>query len=290
MYELLDRKMQRITPKVAAEMFEANAGDNRHDAQRPLNQTRVDAIRSKIESGLFRHGEIALAVNSDGVKRLMNGQHTLKAVVDSGVAIQAVVENYHCETPEDFSLLFRQFDPAWSSRTMADMARIEAKALGVEWQDAVVQLTLAAAALNKNGSRPGRVHADQRTELLKDYMKHGQWLSEILYGNSDNTRFLRRRGVVAAMFRSFDACRSDASKFWCAVRDGEMLRKNQPEYQLRRFLMEHAARRVPFGSSGRVVKDHEFLCRSANAWNAFRRNETLTILKYLADRPVPRFM
>lgn len=76
--------IEYVTPEMAAALLEHNTR-NRH-----ISRPRVSALAQKITDGQFKlTGQAHVIVGSDGV--LLNGQHTLSAIVEAGIAIPTVV-------------------------------------------------------------------------------------------------------------------------------------------------------------------------------------------------------
>jgi len=289
MYELVSCGMETITPKKAAELLEYN----NYVSQRRLNEGRAAALAEKMTDGRWRTGEIALASNGKGTWVLMNGQKQLRGVLLSGKTVRAKVERFHCPTAADEALLFRQFDEG-GVRTIAQMAKAEADALGITWPPRIVALVVAAADLDQDWGRimsVSRDMAEGKVDRLKHVMLEGEFIARLFSRSNANQadKHLRRAPVVAAMMRTWGKAHADAETFWLRVRDREMLAKSDPEYKLAEFLMTNGPR---VGWSGlpqnRRVTPHEFLYRCIGAWNAFRRGEKPNGLKYFSDKPVPR--
>lgn len=275
-FSLLQRKVEKINPERAASLL----AFNNHEAQRRLSQRHVDYLARKIEGGLFRVGNVALG-HCGPQQRLMNGQHTLSAVIKTGATVDALVEHYQVEGEKGFALLFQQFDPIMSSRTQRDMNRIEAAALGLEWPAHVVGLVVSGLSLNSGRYRNST--SEDRVALLGDNMEAGGFVARLLEGRA---RHLEKKAVVAAMLRTWNASHECAELFWTAVRDGEGLSRTMPEYHLRDFLMVHDTRE---GSRRRgTATDHEYLCRCISAWNARRAGASMKVLRYAPDKDVPR--
>jgi hypothetical protein len=79
----MDISIETITPAIAAKMLEANTGN------RPLTKAIVERYTSDIKSGNWANDGSPIRFARCG--RLLDGQHRLNAVVNAGVAIDAVV-------------------------------------------------------------------------------------------------------------------------------------------------------------------------------------------------------
>ena len=283
MHRLIKRNEIKVGPEKAQEFLAINTLHK----QRPLNERHVREIAEKIKSGLFRYGQFGIAVYPDGSKVLVNGQHQSAAVVREKCTIDGYLEVYEIDSPEDISVLFRQYDSSFTSRTLGQNSSIEADALGLDWATKCVGLVLAAAIFETKGAVSFSM--DRRISLLKDFVIPGSFAKSIVFGEAKNPKFMMRRAVFAAMFRAYDRNRKDAEYFWTAIRDGEGLVKNDPQYLLREFLKESSVSRGRGASSSKeLVTDHEIIYRCIQAWNLWRRQEHCKCIKYSTAYPVPK--
>ena len=74
--------VETITPESAAEMLTKNTGN------RKISNARVAILANEMKAGRWQANGESVKLNGD---RLLDGQHRLKAVVDSGVPIETVV-------------------------------------------------------------------------------------------------------------------------------------------------------------------------------------------------------
>ncbi len=286
MFKLIKREIRKIDSKAAVEFLKMNTLG---DIQRPIRDKHVATLKEAIESGLFLTAEIGIAsLNYDGNQRkLVNGQHTCTAVSQTSKHISALVEYFDVYEPEDLALLYRQFD-AHASRSLSDILRPEASALGISWSPKVVNLTVQAACLKEGKAT---VPKSQKVELLKKYLQFGKFLNSLLHdkeATSENSKIINRGAVSHAMLLSYEKAQEDSKKFWISVRDGENLKRDDPAYKLRNYLMQTGVNYGRGAACGlRSATYHEITSKSISAWNAFRRNER-TDLKYFRDKSIPR--
>lgn len=280
MYKLKDKSIVTITPGVAEELRKINT----LEYQRPLRIWHVRVLAQKIRTGTFRTGEIGIAIASYNLHKnvLVNGQHQIEAVIRTGIPIDAKQEIFICDTAEDLSLLYRQFDNT-PIRTIRDMTRGELYTLGVDWSPLVASLLVNAlfSLSGKDHSTP----REERVELLGENRPACNFVNSILTG-SNTTRILRRAPVVAAMISSWKKNKEDARNFWMSARDGEKLDKGMPAWVLRNFLINC---NMKYGTLYRRPTAKEVYSRCAHAWNAYRQNRT-TKLAYHSSAPLPRFL
>lgn len=270
-FTLLHAKVEMITPQRAASLLASYAPDPR----RPLSQHRTSRLARQIESGRLGLGRVALG-RWRGQLRLVDGRHTLCAVIQTGIAIEARVERYQVAGPDGFALLAERLRP--SDRRQPDIHR--AAALGAIWPPRTLKLVLGALVLGSGISR-GRA-GENIAVLLVGNIEAGDFVARLLSGRS---RHLRRRAIVAAMLRTWQVAPEEAEDFWLAVRDGENMRATMPQYHLRDFLLDCYRRQ---GLGLHRSSDHELLCRCIAAWNACRDGKNWSQLHGRIGRQVPR--
>jgi len=263
---------------------------NTHPAQQPRFRRRhVEFLISEIKKRRFREGEISLAlcVFDGNRKILVNGQHQLTAVSESGQPIMATYCEYEVFNEGDLAELYRTFDINYQ-RSVKNLLMAEMQALEVDWHPTVGILVLSAGCeINNLIQKP----KNERVARLRDYIKEGDFINEIISPNgtlpAKEIAHIRRVPVIKAMMLTWQKSQSDAMKFWLMVRDGEGLNKQMPAHRLRDFLQTHSIHGGRVGNPARVVTGHEMTSRCMVAWNAFRKG-TPTDLKYIPNNPVPK--
>jgi hypothetical protein len=256
---------------------------NTYPAQRPKSEKQITNIINAIIEDRFVDGDIALAtlMYNGGQTVLVNGQHQSNAVLRCKIPVTVAYKHYQVDSPEDLAFLYRQFDQH-KDRSLSDVARPEAHALGINWSSRIVNLLIGAAALKDRKRDQGK---QEKVLLLRKYLKAGEALLDILVGVEG--KHLRRATVVAAMLMAWEKNQEQTIKFWTDVRNGENLKKTMPAYKLREYLLSVNLSMRGVQNAKRSVPEREVLVRAIAAWNAFRKGES-TALKYFADKPIPR--
>ena len=101
-------------------------------------------------------------------------------------------------------------------------------------------------------------------------------------------KFLRRMPIVAAIFKTYEVDPEDAEHFWSLVRDDNHISPGHPTRVLRRFLRENVL--ACFGTATRKNKGaeaREFLVKSIQAWNSYRRKKSVN-LRYGLKTSMPK--
>jgi hypothetical protein len=195
--------------------------------------------------------------------------------------------------------LYSQFDSKVSARTAGDVyytfAASDPLLAGVSRH----LVNLAAAALDYALRADGedvRRRPEDKGRLLLEHAEFVLWLAELLgqkgrSGNGverGNSKHITRSPAAAAMFKTWQRAKKDATAFWLEVRDESAPEPKAPSRVLARYLRDV----VLTGGRGtrqgaKVATDREVLVRCLQGWNAWRKGEP-TELRYYADKPVPK--
>ncbi len=260
----------------------------------------VEELARKMKSGLFRHGQIALATENGGRKVLLNGQHICNAIVNSKKTVSCVVEEYLVDNALDMSELFRQFEIL--PRGLTDMVRVEAAALGIPWPKWITSKVVSAIAIDmgrefgvsftpasvptisakKTG--PLNITKEKRIIGLRRYIKEGDFVCNILVGAArKDVKHLCRVGIIYMMFKTSRLDNWVAQNFWSQVRDGDGLHRGDATKTLREFLLS-----TSMGSKyNRILTNHEYIYRTSIAWNAHKAHRS-TKLSYRVNSLPPK--
>jgi len=231
--------------------------------------------------------------------------------------VPCVLERYAVDDLIELAELYRQFEI--KIRTLGILSRSEAASLRLNWPNWITRLVVsalsiehtAAAKLNpefmpylnseSKSSLKKSISKERRVELLKRYVKEGQFLCDILavrdeqkcalyppnifYKQTKKTeyRHIARGSVAYVMFKTWRINSDDAAHFWIDVRDGVKLTEKMPQIRLRDFLISAG------GGYHEKILDHEYVYRSILAWNAFRNGKP-TNLAYRKSYTIPKLI
>jgi hypothetical protein len=287
MFQLIRKKLEEVTPLLAGKFLDANI----YEGQRPKRKKQITALTNAIDGGVFLTGSIAVAHQgwNGGDLMLANGQHQCEAVIATGKSIAAVVEEYACKTPEDFAVLYRQFDNN-AVRSLSEIAVPEAAALNLKWSKSLISKVLSAVSFLEGHIG---MHKNERVKYLKKYIREGNFVHEILdVVSACESKHITRSPVVAAMIVTYRKDHADAEEFWEEVRDGENLKANSASLRLRNYLLSTSisfGRGVNAGSLNESASVREMYAKCIVAWNAYRSGGT-TSLKYFPGKDIPKVL
>jgi len=278
MYSLISTENKVIDKNIAIEMLQYNT----YEYQRGIRQNHVKELAEKIKTGQYNGGQIVFGINRNG-QYIVDGQHTLTAVILSGMPIQAIVKKVDCPTHKDLALLWQQYDGG-IPRGLADYVRSEIGALDIGWSPTFGAIIAGAAVIATRGISAKLITKSEKVKLIKDYLGDGAFVKDITGENFSSAKHMKRQAVVAVMILSYRISKKDARLFWEKVKTGEMLEITSPEYHLRNFLMTSAIKGV---SLTKMANPREFYVRSVKAWNCFRSGKKMSLLRYSFDEHIP---
>jgi len=218
----------------------------------------------------------------------MNGQHTAWARLDMPPKwpCEVTILEYEASTVEDMRTLYSTIDRG-SPRTRANV--IDSYLVGTEeFKEAKVQTIRFVPrgftcwfwpTKNERSKHDG----DDVAYLLKtDHYDLTLKICSFLNKYSPREhKHIFRGGVIGAMFATFHKAPQIATDFWSPVADGiGFSQRSDPRLKLRNELMQTA---VGYGGGARSDKkkvSQELMFRNCiHAWNAFRENRVLQVLR-----------
>jgi hypothetical protein len=259
---------------------------------RPLKEWRLAAYERAMKAGEFRPVVWAkcFCKETNGSYRV-NGQHTSTVVLrlDPLPELYAILESYEADTLEDVRNLWTTFDWSGSSRSSSDInlsfARLDDTLSRVRPRS--IDLIVSALSFWQwgDGYHTKSSQAD-RAELILEYSEFAIWVEEILRGGETISRSkpISKIAVVSAMFSTWNVSKKAATDFWSAVRDGSTPDVKSADRVLQIYLLENMTKtRYNFRADLRA----DFV-RCLKAWNAWRGNETITVLRYSPTDSLPK--
>lgn len=280
-----------VSPKKAEEYLSHNT----YAGQRHISPRHIQELQAKMNDGRFHVGNIAIVYNGSPI--LADGQHQCHAGIIAGRPFKALLQEYTIEeadSKEDIARVFSQFNVD-RARSRGDIAWIHGCQIGMDkWPRRCVTLCNTAIGWMESGFGLKAYIAlskDENAALLAKYRKQCEFIYELLFCNEQRSRHLLRSPVTAAMMQTFIKSRSDAEVFWAAVRDGDMLKRGEPTFVLRDYLLRVS---VSVGAGARQtgkesVGFRELYVKCIHAWNAYRGGETqLRLVRFNPKHALPK--
>ena len=249
-----------MTPQAAREFRDVFHFPN----QRPIRAKHVKYLANEMREGRFNVGTpIHIGVMPDGHWYILNGNHTLEAVYESGMTIMLTLIEVPCKDIEEAGLIYARLD--LQTRRNADDA---ARAMGhgnlmpsSSWQTA---LGAAVPYLYSDftDSRT-KLRNEERTDVMVEWAPYARlYREQVINGNGMMQRMLMRGAVMAAGAAVFRYMPAEATRFWNTVALDDGLRNVDPCKQLINWLHENG--------SDRKSDDRLAACKAVGvSWNAW---------------------
>lgn len=253
--------IEKITPEKAAEMLAANLHN------RPLRPRHVRTMAMDMAAGNWRLNGEAVKFAKDGT--LLDGQHRLAAIVESGATVEIMIVT-GLETADQETM------DAGRKRTLADVLSLRgeenanalASAITIHWRRKIGQITSNASPTTQQALR-----------ILDE--QPGLRLSVTAVNKAARTLRIPQ-GMSAALHYEMATLNSeDAEDFWSRLTTGLGLHEKHPIYVLRRKLEENAA---TIGRKLDRVTIHAYVIK---AWNAYREGREMAIIRWTRGGATP---
>lgn len=236
------------------------------ERQRNLSLQHVERLGEEMKKGWFLSGTpIWICVLPDKSMRLVNGNHTMAAIVESGVTVPLTIVYQQVKSLEEAGAVYACFDiqrvrsflnaaqAAGAGETVANLGAVLAGVGGI----------LRDFRFNTTDTGWERSSRRLRIDGLKEYEQAAQLLAGYQHGAPTvNLYPVRRAPIMAVALATTKYQPSTAEKFWGGMVHDDGLKARDPRKALLRYLMNRQ------GAGGGVVQQHQCFA-AANAWNAF---------------------
>lgn len=292
MYKIVSDKKAALTKKLAEEM----TAMPKTIWERTLSDEWVHHLATEMKAGMFVWEQVTLAVALfKGAKYAINGKHTCYArffeLPDEPNPMVRTVE-YQVEGEEDMRSLYSRYD---RGKNRASGPVIDSLLFGTKnFKDAdkpTLRALVPGYRLWKSPVREGRgqTSVDQACAALLE-PEVGRLAACVLdiVGKSLSTRTIfRRQAVVAAMFATAERSVKGCAEFWSGVQTGAELKVEDPRLKLRNYLMQHNVNLGGGAHRQKPVAPEDMFRACIYAWNAWRRGESMQIIKVPGGCPRP---
>lgn len=226
----------KITPKMAADWLETIPS-----YQRKIDLRQVRKLEIAITRGEWRENGATIVFNSSG--ELLDGQHRLSAIRDSGVAVRSLVVRNVSTGEETFNTIgdekarkLTDFVHVNNANTVAAVIRFYWMVLNHKWPE----------ELHSGGADVVPI-----SDLLKVGRGHEEYISELVAPTMAAGRIVKQTSfctfLVFYLTRIFPTKRPERlSEFFARLGDGVGLLADSPIYQLRqKFLTMRGTESIP---------------------------------------------
>ena len=277
-----------VTPETAASWLRLH----NYEHQRPIRSSNVEFLAEEMRRGEFRQGVQIHFARWEGRLHLVNGQHTLSAIVKSGIRQAMSV----CYTDEDPAQVYGRHD-IQKKRTTADM--FSALQTADEFGFTASQLNRMGAALRfiheGFSKQTQKMHPRELLSLVEQYADAGiAYFDEILGADQYIRSPLTRTATlsVALVTYRFSAAKyggSVVSDFWKGIAFDDSVARGDPRKTAKRHLETINMQGSNGDATAKIKKSAAYSSRYvAQCFNAFVENRNLgkTYVMDEATRPI----
>lgn len=256
-----------ITPGLAKKWL----AQNTHN--RNLRQRVVNGYATDMRAGNWVEDGQSIKFSATGV--LLDGQHRLSAIVQSGVTLRMLVVSNLPETTQDTM-------DTGAKRVLGDVLKLRGEAYSITLAAALLRVYQWEQGYRKNLKSAGKARPTHR-QLLAVLEEHPELRRSVEI--ADRVRKAGRlSGSTAALchwlFNQIDP--DDCAFFFARLGDGAGLMVDDPIYAVRRVLENFASDR---GRPDEAVVTALVI----KSWNAYREGRSVQLLAYRpgGSRPEP---
>ena len=284
MFRQIGRSLKRLTRQYAEEFSQLpqRPGDRRRDSK--VGIRRIRWLENYLCEGKFHDPVWATAVGPDGATYKMDGGHSSTMLANTTrtfpTDLWVITREFECDTWADMAELFEMFDHRRSLRSFNDWVNahkdVETRLDDISATDVSVIIRGIAFAFRGCGDDE-QLDEKQRISLIHEFSEFMQWARPFV-----RVSYLRRSGVVAAMFNIHHKDRSRAAAFFAHVAEEDHPDNHNATRTLATFLRKTNTR-----ANQQRWKARAFYVKTLRAYSAWRDDRT-TDLKYNPNAPLPK--
>lgn len=242
------------------------------DRQRNISQSNVRRLAGEMMAGNFTQGtQIYFAELPDGSLKILNGNHTLEAVEESGVPQLLTLTVAKVDNIDEAGKIYAVFD-IHKARTWMDSLR------GAGLEGTVPMASKVLAAINvidndfdQSGTKE-RGSRIERFKTLEDYREAVEMLAAVMHGAPAHaTKLMKRAIVMGVALETIKHQPTSGIEFWGRLAKDSGLKDGDPERALLNWLRNNNSA----GQAGRA----ETARACALAWNAYFKGKELSVCK-----------
>lgn len=258
-----------ITPATARQWRDTKA----FERQRTINERNVARLAIEMVAGRFIIGtQIYICVLPNGNELIINGNHTLEAVVESDTPQHLTVTRKHVANIDEAGRIYAVFD-IHKARTWLDSLKAVGKSDNIKMSSKALA---ALGVIEANFAHTHPAYAPSRIGRIERLVEYEDAIDlfqiAINGGVADAVRFAMRAAMMAIALEALRSQPSAASEFWFRFAHDDGLAKGMPERALLTWCRNN---KNATGFQGR----RESARAAALAWNASFKGRSLEVCK-----------
>lgn len=265
----LNVELVTLTPEMAQHYRETM----KYERQRKLSEPHRDRLAREMVKDHFIAGTLIHICKVGDSAYIVNGQHTIDAVSESGVALPLTFLTTNCRSMKEVGEIYARHDQGrvrdWASALRAT-GTYESLGLGEAMTNA---LAAAMKTVMLGFKAHGGIHnpievteinysRDLRIDKMHEYKRAAvQYAKCVAQAERKHQARLRRAAVMAVALETFRYQPKKAHEFWEGVAKDDGLKRNDPRKTYISYLLDHVDQRNKERYKGPRA--------AAVAWNAF---------------------
>lgn len=257
--------------------------DKRYEHQRDISHAHVAELARAMFDGTFSPVTSIMLSNINGEQSLLNGQHTLLAIIKSKKPQVLPIVYYTCETRAEEAELYYRTDRN-RKRTLADSMRVTELPgkLGLS-PTQIRDVSAALRHIKTNfGASSARQHQVSDDDLL-EWIPLWAWECKSIHRaispcTTRERSLILRKAVLSVALITMRYQSRAAKEFWGQVARDDALERADPRKTLRDWLTS-AQRQGK--APGEKLRNNELSRGAILAWNAWREGR---VLRYIVPK------
>lgn len=277
---LIAEGKQAISPDMARHIV----SELRYRGQRPAYQHHIALLSDAMQRGQWSPGmQISFGRLPNGTLHLVNGQHRLLAVADSGTTQNFNLQIMDVADDAELATLYNRHDVTSLARSLSQVLNATGISERLNISKGMTKATYEAVALLENGlhrpnyqTDPVKTRStDVRFEMARAWWEFAVKYEELLRSCAPALKTkLHNQGNVAVALATLRYQPEKAEVFWRGLAENDGLRKGDPRRALVVALYERSLNSGKFDA--RVILP-------ANAWNNWYQGKNINTLKVFAE-------
>ena len=266
-----------ITPEDAEDLFNYH---NWWDFQRKFDGKHCERLAAEMVVAV----DISIALGPDNFPRIVNGQHTLWAIVTSGRPIQASVTVYMCRDRIAMANLYSIFDSN-KGRSAATVIETQRKCGGIdiEYPASRHQKWSVAVAAAENDFHAPKKQLTNRAKMAQasrpEVIEFATWIERLIQ-SSNQIKSLLPMGVAAGVYAMYRASPLKTEQFLKMYLSGAGLEESHPILILRNRMTINKPEGEHGASVCRMNAEILYTC-----WRKFCLDEPLSVTRRTSRLP-----
>lgn len=269
-------RMQDITPAIATKML----AEMNYDRQRGIRLDHVHFLAHEMKEKRFTSNTIGICELPGGSQFLVNGYHTLMAIVEVGLTQQLPVQFFSTKTHQDVAKVYARMDKQLR-RTRADTIRTYGLEDSFELPPSTLSKYAAASVIIMHdfatGGSLSYTSDDEVILFMMDWLEHAKKFLETIKETPLVQEMVKRPVFpIGLMTMRYSG---KAPEFWSKVATDDGLAVGDPRKTLHQWLRETGM--TQDSSRKKIAPLPVGLRAVATAWNAYTEGRELKSIRVM---------